>query len=245
MARTKATARKRARPRPNPGFFYGFTRADKSRRIKLVDEDSEAPEILQALHAEGHGGQLSYVDKRHYDNEEIIRAATLSTPYAFEFASDRLTKDRALVLFAVSLRGDNLLAASKELRDDEEVVEAAMKQDKFALRYASPRLGRWSPARHHLFPPNHGRLRAMDLLYLGVQMEKQFGIFQELWIEYVMPLAMEPLGSWFLVRDEDLNCWPVTKYVKRQRVICPLVPETYFDDWESRGLDVECHDWHE
>lgn len=240
MARTKAMA---SRPHPNPGFFYTFTRADKSRGIKLVDEDSEAPEILQVLHGKSHGGQLAYVAERHHDNEEIIRAATLSTPYAFEFASDRLKKDRDLVLFAVSLRGDNLLDASKELRDDESVLQAAMKQDEFALRYASPRLGRWSPARHRLFPPNHGRLRAMDLLYLGVQMEKQFGIFQELWIEYVMPLAMEPLGSWFLVRDEDLNCWPVTKDEKRQCVICPIVPETYFDDWELRGVDIECDYW--
>ena len=45
----------------------------------------------------------------------------------------------------------------------------------------------------------------MDLLYLGVQMEKRFGIFPELWIEYVMPHAMETLGSWFLSRDADLD----------------------------------------
>ena len=81
-----------------------------------MDENSEAPEILQALRGKNNGGQLAYVAERHHDNEEIIRAATLSTPYAFEFASDRLKKVRDLVLFAVSLRGDNLLDVSKKLR---------------------------------------------------------------------------------------------------------------------------------
>ena len=183
MARTKATARKAlaCAPIPHPGFFRVWALADRSARIRLINDQSDASEVLDRLSGtRGHGGQLAYAAEEHRDNEEIVRTATRSTPSAFHLASTRLKDNRDLVLLAVSLRGDNLLYASKRLRDDDEVVQAAVAQSELALRYASPRLGRWSVARHHMFPPNHGRLRAADLLHIGAQLRKRFGLPHEL-----------------------------------------------------------------
>ena len=87
------------------------------------------------------------------------------------------------------------MAASKELRDDEEVVQAAMKQDEFAL-LDTPRRASDGGASHGITsscPIMVGCGRWIFYI-LAHRWANDSESFQELRIEYVMPLAMEPLS---------------------------------------------------
>ena len=192
-----------------PGFCPRKLADKATRQPSISAEESNKDEVLEAFRTVGHGGNLAYADERFRDDEEVVRAAIQSTPSAFWHASERLRGCKALVLDAVDADPDNLFWADDELKDDEDVVDRAVKLDALARRFASPRLSSWSLERHRLFPPVDGQQRAFDLACIGWRMrlgvKERPGVLYELWVNVIMPLAMEPLGVWFRARDGDLS----------------------------------------
>lgn len=87
--------------------------------------------------------QLTNHSSAHGDDDNVVRAALEYNGRTLEYASERIKKDKKMVLIAVSGGYDNgygLHFASKDLQNDKEVVKTAVSSTGDALKYASDNL---------------------------------------------------------------------------------------------------------
>lgn len=80
---------------------------------------------------------LKYLEPHYADNKELLIKINV---VSLEYMSERLKKDREIVLHCVSQLGHKLQFASTDFQDDYDVVLVAVKNEGDALRYASERL---------------------------------------------------------------------------------------------------------
>ena len=82
---------------------------------------------------------FEYVSDRLKKDKDVILAVSGNCD-SLKYASENLTKDRTFILTAVKKNGCNLRYASEELKNDKEVVLTAIKENGYALRYASEKI---------------------------------------------------------------------------------------------------------
>jgi len=99
---------------------------------EILNEREIAEYILK------HGfDTLKYLDPNYADDKDLLLKLKV---VALESMSERLKKDREIVLYCVSELGNKLQFASTDLQDDYDVVLTAVKNEGNALKYASERL---------------------------------------------------------------------------------------------------------
>ena len=62
------------------------------------------------------------------------------SPYSFQYVSDKLKEDKAVIKQALTLEGRNLQFLPENLRDDTNLASMAVKQNVDAFKYVSKRL---------------------------------------------------------------------------------------------------------
>lgn len=87
------------------------------------------------LHRED-GRCLKYASASLKKDRDVVNAAILSTPSAFEFVDNKFKKDKRFVLKVVREMGTALKFADDKFKKDREVVLAAVKSEGTALEFA-------------------------------------------------------------------------------------------------------------
>ncbi|MDA9805638.1 DUF4116 domain-containing protein [Gammaproteobacteria bacterium] len=108
--------------------------------IEKAGEYQSDKEIVIAA-CKKDGSSLKFAHQSLQDDEEVVRAAAESDGWAaVKFCSDRLKKDRNLVLEIVKNYGDALVEAHESFRSDKEIVLAAVLQYGDAFDHADESL---------------------------------------------------------------------------------------------------------
>lgn len=104
--------------------------------LRFMNEHERSDKAIVLAAVKQRGVSLYYASDELKQDIEVVEAAILQDPLAWNFIAPDLKSNRSFILRMASKEATTLYFADIPLKDDQEIVEAAISLDPFSLAYA-------------------------------------------------------------------------------------------------------------